>query len=152
MSKKSSVEGIDGLIQMITDFGKLPVKTVKKAARSGIQIAYLSARHFAPVDTGQLRRGLKIVGERSKRMGKKTFQVTFDRAKNDIFAKYGSENPENGIRKRYYYPASQEYGFQTVNGRYIPGYNYLRKSIEVNDNRIEKTMIDVLIEEIEKLR
>jgi hypothetical protein len=98
------------------------------------------------VDTGNLKRALKLVPEKTRKRGKKVFEVSFDRSFNDVFVKMSADG------KRSYYPASQEYGYFAVNGRYIPGFGYLRKSIDNNEQKIEKTIVEVLADEIDKLR
>jgi hypothetical protein len=54
--------------------------------------------------------------------------------------------------KRYYYPASQEYGFRTRSGVYVPGFHYLKNALEDNSRKIEKEIVDVLSKEIDKLK
>jgi hypothetical protein len=67
-----------------------------------------------------------------------------DPAKNDQFVKMSKDG------KRSYYPASQEYGFLTVDGGYVPGYRYLRRAITDNETEIEKKVIEVATKEAEK--
>lgn len=67
-----------------------------------------------------------------------------DPAKNDVFVK------ETATGIRYYYPSSQEYGYFTVSGRYIPGFRYLRKAITENERAIETAIVKVGVEEITK--
>ena len=65
---------------------------------------------------------------------------------NDVFVKTTKDG------KRYYYPASQEYGFITKDGGYVPGFHFLRDSIDDNKRQIEKTVVDELAKRIDKLR
>lgn len=146
MARRSEVIGIRELENTIKELGKLPQKCVTRAARNGAKIALADARQNAPVDTGNLKRALKLVPEKTRRRGRKVFQVSFDRSYNDVFVKISAEG------KRSYYPVSQEYGYFAVNGRFIPGFHYLRNSIDDNEQKIEKTMVDVLAGEIDKLR
>ena len=147
MSRNSfRLEGMDELLRTIKRAGQLPQKTVTKASRAGMKIALNSARQNAPIDSGNLRRGLILKGERSRIKGKKVFQVTWSSAMNKVFVKmYG---PTESIRA--YYPASQEYGF-TVWGQYTPGYGYLKKSIDSQKNAIENKIISVFTDEFDKL-
>ena len=54
--------------------------------------------------------------------------------------------------KRYYYPASMEYGFITRDGGYVPGYHYLRDALVDNKAEIERVTVDELAKRIDKLR
>ena len=140
-----TIKGMRELRTALSKLEALPQKVVTKSAKKGASIALKEAKAKAPVDTGALKRGLKLKGERSKVKGKKAYQVTFDRNMNDTFAK----NSLAG--KRSYYPASQEYGWTTQNGKYIPGYNYLKDSIMENDRKIKETIIEQMSKEIDKL-
>lgn len=146
MSQRTEIVGMKELERTIRELGKLPQRCVTKAARNGAKIAEKDAKANAPVDTGNLKRGIVLKPEKSRVKGKKVFQVTFNRAMNDMFVKISKDG------KRAYYPASQEYGFFARNGRYIPGYRFLRKSIDKNENAIEDAIVNVLAKEIDKLR
>jgi HK97 gp10 family phage protein len=143
---KFKIEGMEELQKTIKKLGELPQKCVTKAARKGSKIALNSAKQNAPVDTGSLKRGLSQKGERTKTKGKKVYQVTFNKGMNDVFT------TESKSGKRGYYPAAQEYGFFARNGRYIPGFHYMKKSIEGNNYQIEREIVDVLSKEIDKLK
>jgi len=142
---KFKIEGMKELQRSIKKLGDVPQKAVTPAARKGMNIALKSARSNAPVDTGELKKGMKLVGERSRHKGKKVYQVVFDRAKNDIFQKKNKEGKVTG-----YYPASQEYGFFTRNGRYVPGYHFLERSLTENVNKIEQTIVKEMGKQIDK--
>lgn len=79
-------------------------------------------RANAPKLSGDLRRGIIVspAPERSKNSGKIVYDIYFDASMNDNFVKITKEG------KRYYYPASQEYGFRIANGRRVPGRYYMR--------------------------
>ena len=143
---KFEVEGLKELEKTIRKLGKLPQKCVTKAAKKGAQIALKAAKQKAPFLTGALEEGIILKGEKTKKKGKKVYQVTMNPVMNDVFVKTTKDG------KRYYYPASQEYGFITKNGGYVPGFHYLRDSLVDNKERIEKTVVDVLAKEIDKLR
>ena len=163
---KYKIEGMKELEKSIKLLEKLPQTCVTKAAKKGATIALKSARGSAPVDSGNLRKGIVIKGERVNAKGKKVYDVKMDRAMNDIFQKtavnvkqlrmyHGHSRKTKDPRyeaKTSYYPASQEYGFKTVNGKYIPGYGFLRKSIADNENKIENTIVETLSKEIDKLK
>lgn len=141
---RSEIEGLKELERSIQNLGKLPQTCVTKAARSGASVAYKAAKAEAPVDKGDLKQGIIMKAEKRNKPGKKVYDVMMDPAKNNIFVKMS----KNG--KRAYYPASQEYGFFARNGRYIPGYRYLKKSIVDHTGEIEQKMVDVLSKEIDK--
>ena len=143
---KFKIEGMEELEKTIRKLGKLPQKCVTKAAKKGAQIALKAAKQKAPFLTGALEEGIILKAEKTKKKGKKVYQVTMNPAMNDVFVKTTKDG------KRYYYPASQEYGFITKNGGYVPGFHYLRDSLVDNKERIEKTVVDVLAKEIDKLR
>lgn len=143
---KVEIEGLKELERTIRKLGKLPQKCVTPAARKGARIALRAARDRAPWETGELSNGIIIKGERARKKGKKVYQVTMDPAKNDIFVKTTADG------KRYYYPASQEYGFITKDGGYVPGLHYLRNSIDDNKAEIERVTVQELAKQIDKLR
>jgi HK97 gp10 family phage protein len=143
----SNIEGLKELERTIQRLGALPQKCVTKAARKGANVALKAARQNAPVETGDLKKGLKLNGERARIRGKKVFQVSFNRNMNDQFVKLSKDG-----NKRYYYPASQEFGFMNRGGGYTPGFRYLRQSIDEHRAEIERTTVSVLASEIDKLR
>lgn len=83
------------------------------------------ARRRAPHKTGDLRRGIIKMPrlEKSKFAGKAVGQIVIAREMNDTFVKMTLAG------KRYYYPASQEYGFRsrTKSGseKRVPGRYYM---------------------------
>ena len=99
-------------------------QAVKMSANGLVSVT----RTNAPKKTGALRRGLIVspIAERSATPGKTVYDIYFDEKMNDTFVKYSRG-------KRYYYPASQEYGFRTTPGprgesRRVPGKYYMRSS------------------------
>lgn len=76
----------------------------------------------APKRTGDLARGIIVspAAERSNDPARIVRDIYFDASLNDAFVKTSMEG------KRYYYPASQEYGFKKVNGGRVPGRYYMR--------------------------
>jgi HK97 gp10 family phage protein len=146
MSKKFKIEGMKELEESLKKLNKIPQKCVNRAAKQGAQIVLESAKANAPEDIGNLKAGLKLVREKTRVRGKKVLQVTFNRDFNHIFVKVSKTG------NRSYYPASQEYGFKTRSGGYIPGFRYLKKSITQNQQQIEKKIVDVLSKEIDKLK
>lgn len=143
---KFKIEGMKELERTIRKLGKLPQKCVTPAAKKGNNIALKHARENAPWRFGDLANGIIQKGEKLRKRGKKVYQVTMDPKKNDIFVKTTKDG------KRYYYPASMEYGFITRDGGYSPGFHYLRNSLTENKEEIERVTVDELAKRIDKLR
>jgi hypothetical protein len=110
-----------------------------------MNIPLREAKAKAPVDTGALKRGIILVGEKSKTKGKKVYRIVFDRAYNDIFQKKNKKGQVTG-----YYPISQEYGYFAKNGRYIPGYRFIHNSLNNNAQKVEKTIVDTMQSKIDQ--
>ena len=138
------IEGMKELERSLKKLGQVPQKHVTSSARKGMNIVLKNAKSNAPNDTGQLKKGIKLSGEKSRYKGKKVYKVVFDDKMNDVFQKpvvkvgeSGSPNAKNPA----YYPISQEYGFFARNGRYIPGYRFIHNSLENNARRMERTIV-----------
>jgi hypothetical protein len=144
MSVKFKVEGMDKLKKNLEKLGKVPQKHVTASSRKGMNIALKDSKANAPYDTGMLKKGIKLAGEKSNNKGKKVYRIVFDRAYNDVFQKPNKEGKITG-----YYPVSQEYGYFTRNGRYIPGFRFISDSLNNNVQKIEKTIIDTMSTKID---
>lgn len=142
---KVKIDGMKELQKSIKKLGQVPQKCVTPAAKKGMNIALKSAKKNAPEDTGELKGGMKLIGEKSRTKGKKVYQVVFDRSKNDIFQKKNKERKVTG-----YYPASQEYGFFARNGRYIPGFHFMKRAMEDNSGAITKKIVNEMSKNIDK--
>ena len=142
----TDVFGLKELQEQLLEIGKGANKVVTPAAKAAANIALASARANAPKgETGELAKGIIITGEK-KKGAKKVYQVGMDPAKNDIFIRM-----VNG--KRYYYPASIEYGFivHSAKGDYkTEGVHFLRDALTSNVFKIEKAMLDKLEKIIDK--
>ena len=139
------IEGMKELEKMIKELGNLPQRVVTPAARKGMTIALKAARNNAPEDSGDLKKAIILKGEKSRLRGKKIYQVTLDPAMNDVFVK------ESADGKRSYYPASQEYGYLTKDGGYVPGFRFMKRALEENVGAIEKTIVETMSKEIDKV-
>jgi hypothetical protein len=137
---------MDDLERSIKKLGGAPQKCVTKAAKAGASIPLKAAKKGGWVDqSGEMRKGIVMKGEKQHVQGKKVYAVLMDPAKNDIFVKMSKDG-----KKRYYYPASQEYGFRTRNGGYVPGFHFLKKAMEDNPKAIERKVVDVMSKEVDK--
>lgn len=135
----------------IKKLGYLPQKCVTKAAKKAAGIVRKAAKKKAPKgETGNLRRGIVLKGEKRRRRGKKVYQVTFSAAMNDVFrkpikepGKYGGKNPTG------YYPMSLTFGFKTAKGKY-EGNDFLDSAARENEALSKKVMMETLEKEIDK--
>lgn len=141
---KYKLEGLDEVLKMLKDVEDLPQKCINKSAKNGASISYKDAKDKAPFLTGALEEGIILKAERTKKKGKKVYQISIK--DNPEFIKTGEDG------KRYYYPASQEYGFKLKNGGKVEGLHFLRNSIDKNNTKIESTMVKVITDEIDKMR
>lgn len=138
------VEGMDKLLNDLEKIGQVPQKHVTASARKGMNIALKDSKANAPYDTGMLKKGIVMKGERARAKGKKVYRIVFDRNMNDVFQKPNKEGKVTG-----YYPISQEYGFFAKNGRYIPGYRFIHDSLIDNTSKIEKTIVSEMQKRID---
>lgn len=144
MSVYFKVEGMDKLLKDLERLGKVPQKHVTSSSRKAMSISLKQARATAPVDTGALKKGIIMVGEKSRYKAKKVYRIVFDSKMNDVFQKPVKNPGESGnpdARKIAYYPSSQEYGYFARDGRYIPGFRFISDSLVDNTSKIEKTIV-----------
>ncbi|GIW49203.1 MAG: hypothetical protein KatS3mg079_679 [Caloramator sp.] len=142
---KYKVEGVKELEKSLKKLGDVPQKFVTKAAKQGSTILLKKAKQGGWIDrSGNLRKGIILKGEKTKLKGKKVYQVTFDTAYNDVFVKVTKTG------KRAYYPASQEYGFRTRNGGYVPGFHFMKNAVVEKQTEVERKIIDVMSKAIDK--
>lgn len=139
------IEGMKGLQKSLDKLGSVPQKHVTASSRKGMNTVLKDARADAPFDTGDLKRGMKLSGERSSYKGKKVYRIIFDPAMNDIFQKKNAEGEITG-----YYPISQEYGFFARNGRYIPGYRFIHDSLTGNARQMERVIVSEMKSKIDQ--
>ena len=132
------------LEKSLKKLGKVPQKHVTASSKKGMNIVLKDAKANAPYDTGMLKKGIVLKGERSRSKGKKVYRVVFDRAMNDVFQKKNAEGKITG-----YYPVSQEYGFFAKNGRYIPGYRFIHDSLADNTRKVEKKIVSEMKKRID---
>lgn len=144
MATNFEIVGMKELLAQIDRLGKVPQVAVNKAAQKGATIARKAAKANAPRLTGALKRGIILKKERKTKPGKTVYDVMMNPAMNDIFVKVSKSG------KRSYYPASQEYGFFTRDGGYVQGKRYLSNALSGNSDQIEKTVVQVLSDEIDK--
>lgn len=160
---KFKVEGMKELEKSIKKLGDVPQKYINLAAQKGIKPTIQQAKVDAPENTGALKKGIIKVGERpsgGKRLsrGKKVYRLVFDRKMNHIFQKKSAGNSQFRMyhgqgrsrkdprweKKISYYPVSQEYGYFTKNGRYIPGFFFGHNALKDNVGKMEKIIVETM--------
>lgn len=137
------VQGLRELEGQFRRLGTVPVRVIARAVRPSASIVLKEAKENAPKDEGELRRGLHIKAEKTKNKNKKVYQVRVRSLQH--FVKISKEG------KRAFYPSSQEYGFITRDGGYVPGYNYLRNALKSKQGEVSVKIIHSMMAEIEKI-
>lgn len=146
------------LVKALDKMGKSPQKAVTKAASKAITPVKRAIKYgTVPVgETGNLKRAITRKAEKSRRRGKKIYEVTFDKKYNSVLQK-PIKNPgeAGGKNDRAYYPASQEYGFLTRSKgggySYVPGLHFMREGAENAEQQAKTIMVDTLEKELDKL-
>lgn len=144
----NSITGVNEVRRLFEQVGRAPAKVLTKAVKTSAKIVLLAARANAPVDQGDLKKGIRLKAERRGKRGKRVYQV-------GVFGKAGggAEFVKISARgKRSFYPASQEYGWTDQYGKYHPGYRYLRNAADRNTQRVHTSMLEIMAEELDRLR
>lgn len=104
-------------------------------------------RTSAPYRSGALQSGLMVAPgtEKTAVPGKVVNDIVFDRTMNDTFVKMSKSG------KRYYYPASQEYGFRIGRVRRQPGLYYMRNTAAEYFPEHEEAVVESVIDLLEEL-
>ena len=149
------LKGFGNFVGVLGSMEEVPQRCVSRAAGKGMNVVRRNVKSRVPVASGELKRGIIRVGERSRVKGKKVYDLMFDPKKNDIFQKPIKNPGEAGGKSKYgYYPASMEYGFLTRSKgggyRYVPGYHFMRDGAEEVSSAAKSEMIQVLNKEIDK--
>jgi hypothetical protein len=149
------VLGVEEIGEFFLELGKVPQKTVKKAARAGANIIKRETVSTIqlPVRDGFLRMSIKPFQEKTKRnSGKAGFDIAFDRNFNFIFQKK-IKNPGiyGGKKATAYYPASMEYGFRTKKGG-VGGHHFLERSAVSKGSQAQDKMLEVISKDIDAIK
>ena len=86
-----------GLQRDLKKLGKVPQKHVTASARKGMNIVLKDAKANAPYETGDLKKGMILKGEKSRYKGKKVYKVIFDPKMNDVFQKKNAKGKFTGL-------------------------------------------------------
>lgn len=121
----------------VENLGKLPASAVSGPAKKAATKIKRLAKMFAPVRSGTLRKGIVVRRrkERTRTRGKAVYDIWMDPEMNDVFAKHSSAG------KRYYYPGSMEYGFQTRLGK-EPGRYFMKTAAEISEPVYQQLVLD----------
>ena len=152
---------VAGMDQVLADLERmrLPDKIVDNAARRGMEIVLKQAVANAPVRTGDLRRGVIMVDERSAVRPKKVYRIVFDRAMNDIFQKRykikkkvgrGKNSKIVDSEKTAYYPVSMEYGFYNALFGEMPGRQFIHRALEEKSDAAKAVIEAEITRELRK--
>lgn len=148
---KWKIEGMKELEKSIKKLGNVPQKHVTSSSKKGMNIVLKKAKADAPIDSGMLKKGIILKGERARVKAKKVYRVVFDEKMNDVFQK-PIKNPgeAGGKNKTAYYPFSQEYGFFARDGKYIPGYRFIHDALSSNTKKIERKIVEEMEKKLDK--
>lgn len=144
MPRVSRVEGLRDLMVDIAKLDKMPQKQITKGVRRGANVILKQARAMAPKLTGKLRKKLTLKPERGKR-GKKVMQVTFQSVE-----KFPEAVKIAKDGTRYYYPSSQNFGFDTRDGGYVEGKHFLDGAMKSKSGEAARVIVNEIGKEIEK--
>lgn len=133
MNVKTSVkiDGIQELLRNCREVDQAVRDVLGEAVKAGADIVRDEARRRAPYKTGALHRGIKSEITWDKNKSKAFAGAGMDREMNDIFVKHTKDG------KRYYYPASIEYGTP-----YAPAHPFLRPALDNNKARVKQVVGD----------
>jgi len=143
----NNITGIRDVQRLLDRVGRAPAKVLTKATKLGAYIVRNQARANAPVDSGALKRGIKLKAEK-RRAGKKVYQISFfgrDGKTGEEFIKIESDG------SRSFYPVSQEYGWKS-DGGYIEGKRFLRDAFENNREAIKDVILTSMFRELNSVR
>lgn len=152
MAVRFKIEGMKELQRSMKKLGQVPQKHITSTSKKAMTIVKNEAKSNAPEgDTGNLKKGIVLKGEKSRYKGKKVYRIVFDPAMNNVFQKPIKKPKSRGGRGRPtgYYPVSQEYGYFAGEGNYIPGYRFISDSLINNVGTIESTIVKTMKDKID---
>lgn len=169
MSVSWDIKDIKRLEKAITAAGGIARKQLTPAVKGAMKPVLARTKELAPVRTGKLRSAISLKGERNRSREKKVYQVTIPAKYNDDFVRRTSWYSGN---KRYYYPASMEYGFRYRTGaktyrvsqggstlkiskggteQKYPGKKYMERAMRENEADLPHAVADRVIKELAKV-
>lgn len=147
--------------EFFAELGRVPQKSVRKAASAGATVIKRSVNNSAqlPVKYGFLRMSIrpfeekKVKGKRNN-SGKAAFDIGFDRRFNSIFQKEYEGTPRRGSKNpksMYYYPASMEYGFANNKGG-VGGHHFMKAGALAAEKAAQDKMLQTLSKDIDAIK
>ena len=143
MAVKFKLEGIPKLQKDLEKLGKVPQKHVTTSAKKGMNIAHKQAKADAPYDTGALKKGILMKGERSKIKGKKVYRIVFDRAMNH----YSKSQTKMGKIHRLITQSVRNTVSLPGTASIFPVSGFITNSLNDNARSIEKTIVSEMQKE-----
>ena len=149
--KRYQIDGItvDVPTEAFPSLAKWIQKEAPQRIRQSAANVVAAARANAPHRTGTLQQGIVLNPsvEKTGSVGKIVLDVWIDPQMNDIFA----IRSKGGKRNRYYYPASQEYGFRKRGGEdKVPGKYFMKiagvESMPAHEEIVSQAVDDMLKE------
>lgn len=128
-------------------FARMSDTRMEDPVRQSASGLLFATRAAAPVRSGDLQRGIiQLPGkEKTSVFGKVVSDIVIDAGMNDIFVKYSKSG------ERYYYPASQEYGFRIGRGKQVPGLYYMRNTAMAYYATHEEAVVQGVMDMLEEV-
>ena len=131
---------VDGVNEVLVALGKLGPrlegKVLRQAARKAGKVLLADAKSKVPVDTGGLKRGLKLRAQKGKR-GRIAMRVMTPTR--EELARLYPDRAQEMLDSSWYFPAAVEYGY-TRRGVTKPPAGFLRASFTENVEKAKTLM------------
>ena len=109
---------------------------LRQAARKAARVVLADAKAGVPVDTGALRRGMKVRAQKGK---KGRIAVRVMTPTREELAKLYPERAQEMLDSKFYFPAAVEYGY-TRRGVTKAPVGFMRKALVANAEKAKATM------------
>jgi hypothetical protein len=129
---------VDGVLGGLSQLEKFPKAGLKRVMRQAANVIKDEVKAIAPYETGMLANAIQLREEKSRTPYKTSFRVTL--RSDPAFIK-----EVDG--KRYWYPASQEYGWKLKDGEKEPGKHYMRYGGDLTSEEVKQ----MIVEEFDKV-
>jgi hypothetical protein len=124
---------VSGPLAGLAELEKFPKSGLKRVMRQAANVIKGEVQAIAPYETGMLANAIVLKEEKSRTPYKTSFRVTL--RSDPAFVKM-----VNG--KRYFYPASQEYGWTLRNGEQVPGKHYMKYGGDLTSEEVKQMIVD----------
>lgn len=131
----------------LADLARMSEAQIEGPVRQSVGGLLFAIRAAAPVRSGDLQSGIILLPgkEKTSVFGKVVHDIVIDAGMNETFVKYTKSG------KRYYYPASQEYGFRIGKGKRVPGLYYMRNTSMAYYAAHEENVVQGVMKTLEEL-